>query len=414
MNASPLGRPCAVDWDGWGAALEQFAVATGLTVAAYDTSGVVRIGPLLPSRIASILNESSLWHENGEGTQLERRLSAACVESVEEVTDSFCNELCVHAVPIVRYGAVCGTVVYGWVFGTFATGLGCNRIAKLLDLPFARLWGAARMEVPVPPARMATYTALLKTMISFNAQQAEAIDQLNELARMREVFLASVSHEMRSPLSAISLRLQLLLMSKLDDPQAIRTALESMTIHVAQEGKLIEDLIDAARTRTGQLQITPAPLRLLDVVEAAMATVEPKAKMKKLHLEIHGKDHANAMVVWGDAHRLQQLFWNILFNAIKFTPPHGTITVTCHPGTYMHKISVRDTGIGINAQNLPHIFETFNKQQAGNEQGLGLGLPIAKHIAELHGGSIEVASQGPNQGATFTVSLPNFQEGDRA
>lgn len=409
--SNPSARQlCAIDWDGWGVALEQFSVATGITVSAYDTSGTRRVGPLMTSRIASVLNESPLWHETGEGTRLERRLSAACAESAEEITESFCNELCVHVLPIVRYGKVCGTVVYGWVFNTFATGLGCNRIAKLLDLPYARLWAAARMEVPVPAKRMATYTALLKTMITFNAQQAEAIDRLNELGRMREVFLASVSHEMRTPLSAISLRLQLLLLSKLDNPEAIRTALEAMAAHVEHEGKLIEDLIDAARTRTGQLHITPSAIRLLDVIGAAAATVEPKARVKKLQFTIQADDQAQAMVIWGDAQRLQQLLWNLLSNAIKFTPAGGAVSVTCQPGDDMHKIIIRDTGMGISPQDMASIFEAFSKQKTGNEQGLGLGLSIAQHIAELHGGLIDVSSPGLNQGACFTVSLPSYRE----
>ena len=346
-----------------------------------------------------------MWSEVGEGTRLERKLVARCIESGMDHSEIFCNELCVHATPIMRFGEACGAIVYGWAFSTFASGIGCERIAKLLSLPGARMWATARLEPPVAPARMETYTELLKTMIAFTATQAEAIERLNVLGRMREVFLASVSHEMRTPLSAISLRLELLLHGKLDDPQAIRSALTSMVDNVRQEARLIEDLIDASRTRTGQLHIFPERVILQNILRQAVTTVEPQAKLKQVALSI-GALGEDDVPVWADALRLQQLFWNLISNAVKFTPAAGKVEILVRTGRDFHEIDVRDTGVGIAPDALPHVFDVFNKQSAGNENGLGLGLSIAKHIAELHGGSIYVANTGVLKGTTFTVSLP--------
>lgn len=346
-----------------------------------------------------------MWSETGEGTQFERRLVERCIENLADHSEVFCNELWVHATPIMRFGKAWGAIVYGWSFGTFASGMGCERIARKLGLSGVRMWAAARLERPVAPARMETYTELLKTMIAFTATQAEAIERLNALGRMREVFLASVSHEMRTPLSAISLRLELLLHGTLDDPVNVRDMLTSMQENVRQEERLIEDLIDASKTRTGQLQIFPWKADLQAILRQAAFTVEPQARLKQVAVSLH-ELHDGELPLWGDALRLQQLFWNLISNAVKFTPAAGTVDIHVRTGEQFHEIDVQDTGAGIASDVLPHIFDAFVKRGEGNQSGLGLGLSIARHIAELHGGSIVVAKTQLMQGTTFTVYLP--------
>ncbi len=421
MTSAPPARTQTVDWESWHTALEQFAAASGLVVSAYDADGARRVGPVLVSRISQVLSESSLWQDDGPGTRLERQLAARCIETGQDQTDTFCNELHVHATPVMRHGVARGALVFGWNFRTFATGQGCGRLAKSLDIPVAKLWAMARLEVPVSDARKATYVALLRTMIDFTTRQAEVIDRLNELSRMREVFLASVSHEMRTPLAAISLRLEMLLHGSLDDPEAVRSALQAMSGHVTQEEKLIEDLIDAARTRTGQLQIAPVRVSLRRVLDEAMATIEPKARIKRIDLsmlisgdadETDATGDSGDAHVWGDPQRLQQVFWNILSNAVKFTPEGGGVRIELLRGPQTQRVRIRDTGMGIAPAQLPYVFDAFTKQEMDNVQGLGLGLSISKHIVELHGGSIGVASEGLNQGTVFTVSLPIHREND--
>jgi signal transduction histidine kinase len=272
-------------------------------------------------------------------------------------------------------------------------------------LPGARLWTQARLESPVSTSRMDSHTGLLRTLIDSNTRQKEAIARLNELNRMREVFLATVSHEMRTPLSAISMRLDLLLLSKLDDPVRLRRELGAMMRHVSQEARMVEDLIDAAQTRNGQLAIQLEDVSLLRVLRDALSTVEPRAQAKGVTLLASSLDQADVFVR-GDAQRLQQLFWNLLSNAVKFTQAEGQVGVEVIAGGDMHLVRVTDTGQGIAEQFLPEVFGAFNKQQEQNAEGLGLGLFIARHIAELHGGAISVESAGIGQGTVFTVSLP--------
>ena len=392
------------DWAAWEPALAQFSAASGLVVSAYDTEGRRRIGPFLQSPLSKMLASSSLWHEGGDGTRFEQGLARQAAQD-SQASAAFLDELCVRAVPLTMFDVVYGTVVYGWNFNRFTSGMACERIARQLGLPGAPLWTQARLESPVSSSRMDSHTGLLRTLIDSNTRQKEAIARLNDLNRMRELFLATVSHEMRTPLSAISMRVDMLLLSKLDDPERLRRELGTMMRHVRQEARMVEDLIDAAQTRNGQLAIQPEDVSLLRILRDALSTVEPKAESKGVALVVSSLEQAD-LFVRGDPQRLQQLFWNLLSNAVKFTHSGGQVSVDVIAGSDMHWVMVSDTGQGIAQQFLPDVFGAFNKQQAQNAEGLGLGLFIARHIAELHGGTITVESAGAGQGTVFTVSLP--------
>lgn len=395
------------DWAAWEPALAQFSAASGLVVSAYDMEGRRRIGPFLQSPLSKMLADSSLWHEDGDGTRFEQGLARQAAQD-GQVSAGFLDELCVRAVPLTMFDKAYGAVVYGWNFNRFTSGMACERIARQLGLPGAPLWTQARLESPVSSSRMDSHTGLLRTLIDSNTRHKEAISRLNELNRMREVFLATVSHEMRTPLSAISLRLDMLLLSKLDDPERLRRELGTMMRHVRQEARMVEDLIDAAQTRNGQLAIQPEDVSLLRILRDALSTVEPKAEAKGVTLLVSSLEQADVFVR-GDAQRLQQLFWNLLSNAVKFTQADGQVSVEVVAGSDLHQVTVSDTGQGIAEQFLPEVFGAFNKQQAQNAEGLGLGLFIARHIAELHGGTITVESGGVGQGTVFTVTLPALQ-----
>jgi signal transduction histidine kinase len=392
------------DWAAWEPALAQFSAASGLVVSAYDMEGSRRIGPFLQSPLSNILASSSLWQEDGDGTRFEQELARQAAHD-GEASAAFFDELCVRAVPLTMFDVVYGAVVFGWNFSHFTSGMACERIARQLGLPGALLWTQARLESPVSSSRMDSHTGLLRTLIDSNTRQKEAIARLNELNRMRELFLATVSHEMRTPLSAISMRLDMLLLSKLDDPVRLRRELGAMMRHVKQEARMVEDLIDAAQTRNGQLAIQPEDVSLLRILRDALSTVEPRAEAKGVTLLVASLEQAD-LFVRGDPQRLQQLFWNLLSNAVKFTQSGGQVGVEIVVGSAVHQVMVSDTGQGIAEQFLPEVFGAFNKQQAQNAEGLGLGLFIARHIAELHGGTITVESAGVGQGTVFTVSLP--------
>ncbi|KWT97011.1 Phosphate regulon sensor protein PhoR (SphS) [Variovorax sp. WDL1] len=400
------GRPTGLDWEGWRHALARFAAATELCVCAYDHDLARQAGPLASSKVARLLVNSGVWNEDRLGARIERDLAAQVIETGAAAHAGVCDELRLRAVPLSMGGQVRGAIVYGWAFATFGTPLGCERIGRQLGVDGTRLWAQARLESPVTDGRMTVYTELLETMIESTLRHAEAVEHLQELSRLREVFLASVSHELRTPLSVLGTRIELLLRGALADPEAIRASLVNMKHHVKTEARLVEDLIEAARTRTGQLRIDMHLTSLRDILKAAVSAVVPHAEAKQIDIAIPDLDEAGPLPIIADAHRLQQVFWNLLSNAVKFTPASGHIEVQLYRDAQAYAVSVTDTGSGIDEALLPHVFKPFTKQLKANAQGLGLGLSIARHIVERHGGTIRVESAGRDGGAAFHVTLP--------
>lgn len=396
-----------VDWDDWQTPLRQFTEATGLVTSAYDAAGVRHIGPLTGSRMAKLLAErSSLWAEDGPGTAFERTLVQATCAQGSATTASFGEGLRVCSQPLLLRGRVYGVLVFGWRFADFSSPLACERIAKQIGLPGHLLWNEARLEAPVSDQRMGTYAALLGTLSSTLDGQRETIDDLTRVNRTRELFLATVSHEMRTPLSAISMRIELMLRTMPDLPPKAVSGLEAMRVHVRQEVGMVEDLIDAARTLTGQMSITRTRVGLGQVLRDAISTVEPHAHAKRIQMQVTPADYGERICFEADGRRLQQVFWNLLFNAVKFTPAGGIVRILVRRLDGMVEIDIADSGQGIEADDLPHVFGAFRLQQRDNASGLGLGLYIARRIVELHEGTLSVSSAGRGQGATFAVRLP--------
>ena len=256
--------------------------------------------------------------------------------------------------------------------------------------------------------RVAAYTALLQTLVNTTDRQRETIEELNRVSRTRDLFLATVSHEMRTPLSALSMRVEVLLKTVKDLPKPVESALLAMRVHVRQEAGMIDDLIDAARTLTGQMSVNRTRASLGGIVRDAVSTIEVQAHEKAIAFSVAPSDQGDSIVVYADTHRLQQVLWNLLLNAIKFTPPGGAIQIRLVQSNGHVEIDVTDNGQGIAARDLAHVFGAFTLQREGNTTGLGLGLYIARRIVELHDGTLTVASGGKNQGTTFTLRLPLF------
>jgi signal transduction histidine kinase len=396
-----------VDWDDWQTPLRQFTEATGLVTSAYDAAGVRHIGPLTGSRMSTLLAErSTLWAEDGPGTAFERSLVHKACAQAESASGQFGEGFRVCAQPLLLRGQVYGVLVFGWRFADFSSPLACERIAKQIGLAGHLLWNEARLDAPVSDKRMSTYAGLLKTLSSTLDRQRETIDDLTRVNRTRELFLATVSHEMRTPLSALSMRIELLLRTMPDLPPGAVSGLEAMRVHVRQEAGMVEDLIDAARTLTGQMSITRTPVVLGQVLRDAISTVEPHAHAKQILLQVTPADYGDPIRFEADGRRLQQVIWNLLFNAVKFTPAGGVIRLAIRRFDGMVDIDIADSGQGIEAEDLPHVFGAFRLQQHDNASGLGLGLYIARRIVELHGGTLSVSSAGRGQGATFSIRLP--------
>jgi PAS domain S-box-containing protein len=246
----------------------------------------------------------------------------------------------------------------------------------------------------------------LARRISLALENARLYREAQAANRAKDEFLATLSHELRTPLNAILGWSQILRSKRLDDVTTAR-AFEAIERNAKAQAELIEDMLDVSRIITGRLRLDSKPVRLSEAVEAALDSVRPTADAKGVRMECNIPPDGG--YISGDHHRLQQIVWNILSNAVKFTPAPGIVQIDLDYTQSEARLMVRDTGKGISAQFLPYVFDRFRQAEtmvSRTAGGLGLGLSIARHLVELHGGFIEATSEGEGRGATFTVTFP--------
>jgi signal transduction histidine kinase/CheY-like chemotaxis protein len=239
--------------------------------------------------------------------------------------------------------------------------------------------------------------------------EKKARDEAEEANRTKDYFLALVSHELRSPLNAI-LGWTKILLTKEVDADMRRNALETIERSALSQAKLIGDLVDSSRIASGKLRLEMRPMNLFDAVNTVFNSQKPTAESKKLNLTFNF--NAENTTVFGDLIRLQQVFTNLLSNALKFTPEGGNIQMNLTADDEKVLVSVKDDGQGINAETLPHIFRQFSQGDqtiARDQAGLGLGLSIVKTLVEKHQGTVTASSEGIGKGSVFTVTLPLYK-----
>ena len=237
-------------------------------------------------------------------------------------------------------------------------------------------------------------------------ERALLLAEAEEANRTKDQFLATMSHELRTPMTAILGWSQLLRNNTLSEKDFPR-ALEIVERNANAQAKLIDDLLDVSRIITGKLRLDVRVVDLASVIEAAVDSLRPTAEAKAIRLQVVVDPLAGP--VSGDSDRLQQVVWNLLSNAIKFTPKGGRVQVRLERVNSHVEITVSDSGKGISAEFLPHVFERFRQADGRTTRvhgGMGLGLSIVRQLVELHGGVVVVESAGEGQGATFTVQLP--------
>jgi hypothetical protein len=225
-------------------------------------------------------------------------------------------------------------------------------------------------------------------------------------SHMKDEFLATLSHELRTPLAAILGWAQILGAGG-NSPEETHEGVSVIARNARAQAQIIEDLLEMSRIVSGKIRLDVQPLQLGNVVRAAMATVQNAAAAKRVSMEVVENDRE--LHISGDVNRLQQVFWNVLSNAVKFTPSGGAVEVRIARVKSHVEVAVRDTGEGIRSDFLPYVFDRFRQADATTTRrhgGLGLGLAIVKQLVELHGGSVRVTSDGIGRGATFTVALP--------
>ncbi len=240
-------------------------------------------------------------------------------------------------------------------------------------------------------------------MLAAEQQAREVAEAAN---RSKDEFLATLSHELRNPLNAIVGWLRMLRSGVLD-PDRFERALEAAERNAQVQTKLVEDILDVSRIITGKLHLQFRETSLSAVATAALDTVRPAAEAKAIQLRSNLDPTVG--VISGDSDRLQQVVWNLLSNAIKFTPPGGWVEVSLRGVSSEAELRVEDSGVGMKASFLPHVFDRFRQADSTTKRkhsGLGLGLALVRHLVELHGGKVTAESAGEGRGSTFTVRLP--------
>jgi signal transduction histidine kinase len=268
----------------------------------------------------------------------------------------------------------------------------------------------------IKPFSAGQFVSRVKGHLQMAQLRLEALHQERTINRRKDELLSTVSHELNTPLVAI-LGWTRLLRANPSNQSMLMKSLETIERNATLQAKLIQDLLDITRITAGKLRLSLEPVELESVIENAIASIGHLAQAKQIDLVWWGvtgqQSNINPVLVQGDRDRLQQIVYNLLTNAIKFTPNEGSINVELsviegHNGSdaSIAEISITDTGIGISAEFLPHIFDRFRQaEESSSSKGLGLGLAIARHLVELHGGTIQAESAGVGQGTTFVVRL---------
>jgi PAS domain S-box-containing protein len=301
------------------------------------------------------------------------------------------------AVPVVsRSGEVYG----GLFFGHPEAGMFSERVGRIVE------GLAGQAAVAMDNARLFEAVQRARTEAEGAADHNRRLyRQAEESSRLKEEFLATISHELRTPLNAI-LGWARMLRTGLGEADSAR-ALETIERNARAQAQLIDDLLDVSRIITGKLRMDVQATDPNSFIEAAIEAVRPAAEAKGVRVQ--KIIDTGLVTVQGDPVRLQQIVWNLLSNAIKFTPRAGSVQVRMERVDSHVEIVVNDTGQGIPAEFLPHVFDRFrqaDQRTTRQHGGMGLGLAIVRHLVELHGGSVSAASAGENQGSTFTVLLP--------
>jgi PAS domain S-box-containing protein len=255
-------------------------------------------------------------------------------------------------------------------------------------------------------AREAELQAQIEDRSRLLSSEKLARNEAERANRLKDEFLATISHELRNPLNAIMGWAHMMRLGKLT-PANVERAVETIYRNAKSQTQLVADLLDVSRIISGKLRLDVRTVDLIQIVDDAIDSIRPAADAKGIRLQTMLDPSAGPIT--GDADRLQQVVWNLLTNAVKFTPKGGRIQIKLQRVESHVEVVVTDSGIGISKDFLPHVFDRFRQADASTTRihgGLGLGLSIVHQLVDLHGGTVNVQSEGEGKGATFTISLP--------
>ena len=393
----------------WRPALEKYGSVTRLTVILFDAAGQMVCGPInttpLFDAFAPATTDPGLFTECARGClrQRERRSPTVVVKP---------SGLAVAGTPLFLNDEIVGAAVAGYHLVDFPPAVAIERAAADAGLRFASLWDVVRREAPVSRARFIVEAELLQVLgdtilrETYRARQyEEAAAELGAASAAKDEFLAVLSHELRTPLTPILGWARML--KSADDASRIARAAEVIERNALLQSKLVEDFLELTRVTRGKVALD---LRVSDLNDAIRATVEAYldgAKQKGVALRV--VEAGEPLLVSADTNRLQQIFRNVIANALKFTSTGGGIVVMLTRQADIGAVTIRDTGEGIAPEFLPFVFDMFRQQERGTRrrhEGLGIGLALVKRLTELQGGEVAVTSAGVGHGTEVTIRFP--------
>lgn len=393
----------------WKPALDKYAEATGLSVGLFDADGRVVLDAVHSTPLGV------LFREHGFDPGLFSDCARRCiVQSSSRPVMALAEPqgLAVVGAPLVSEGAIVGAAVAGYVLTGFPNMSALQRWAKSAGLPFERLWDVVRGLSPVSERRLRLSGELLQvlgdTLLRENRrtrQYEDAALKLQAAAASKDhEFLAILSHELRNSIAPIAGWASVLRNNQ--GAEEVRRAAEAIERNALLQGRLVEDLVDVHRIVHGTMRLELEVLDLRTCIRAAQELIAEAARKNDVAIEMDGT--AQPLFILADAGRLQQVFGNILGNALKFTPPGGRIRVTLGREAGRARVVIADTGKGIAPEFLPFVFDLFRQEQdtRREHEGLGIGLAVVKKLCALHQGTIGVASPGPGRGTEVTVRFP--------
>ena len=304
--------------------------------------------------------------------------------------------------------------------GMLLSWLLSRQLQRLVSAPIARLAETARaiteggdysIRAAVRPTRdelgvlVQSFNGMLDEIEASQRERADLLDREQQANRLKDEFLATLSHELRTPLNAIVGWVHLLRRGQLP-AEEVKHALERIDRNAHAQARLVQDLLDVSRITSGKLLLDVREMDLATVALNAIDACRPAADARQVTLV---PEFVGAFPTMGDPDRLQQVVWNLITNAVRFTPAGGKVTVAIARTAMLDTLEVRDTGAGIEPQFIPFMFEPFRQADGASTRthgGLGIGLTIVRRLTEMHGGTVSVASDGPGKGATLTVQLP--------